>query len=212
MSVPLIVIGAGGHGRVVADLASAAGFPVAGFLDPALQGIIVNGLPVLGDDTYLATTAPRSVLLANGIGGLEKPGIRRAVFIRLSAAGHVFPSLVHPHAHVANGVTLAPGCLVMAGAILQPGVKVGANAVVNTGAVVDHDCRIGAHTMVAPGAVLCGGVTVEDDVHVGAAACVIQCLHIGMGAMVAAGAVVTHNVPPQTRVAGVPARIMNRDK
>ncbi|WP_337996590.1 acetyltransferase [Oleispirillum naphthae] len=210
MSAPLIVIGAGGHGRVVADLARAAGFAVAGFLDPAptLRGAEVDGLPVLGDDAYLASAAPGSVLLANGVGGAGKPEIRRAVFERFAAAGHLFPALVHPCAHTAGNVTFDPGCQVMAGATLQTGVQVGVNALVNTGAVIDHDCRIGAHAQVAPGAVLCGGVTVEDDAHVGAAACVIQCLCVGAGAMVAAGAVVIRDVPPQARVAGVPARTM----
>ncbi|SBW09706.1 Sugar O-acyltransferase, sialic acid O-acetyltransferase NeuD family [uncultured Alphaproteobacteria bacterium] len=210
MSTPLIVIGAGGHGRVVADLARAAGFEVTGFLDPspALRGAMVDGLPVLGDDAYLASAAPGSVLLANGVGGAGKPEIRRAVFLRFAETGHVFPALVHPRAHVSGNVALAQGCQVMAGATLQTGVQMGANALVNTGAVVDHDCRIGAHAQIAPGAVLCGGVTVDDGAHVGAAACVIQCLRVGAEAMVAAGTVVIRDVPPQARVAGVPARTM----
>ena len=210
MSLPLIIIGAGGHGHVVADLARAAGFNVAGFLDTdaVRHHTQIDGCPVLGNDTYLNDIPPGTILLANGIGGASKPEIRRAVFARLAAAGYEFPALAHPNANVANGVILEAGCQIMAGATVQPGVRVEADAVVNTGAVVDHDCQLGAHCHVAPGAVLCGGVMVETAAHIGAAACVIQYVRIGAGALVAAGAVVVRDVPPQTKMAGVPARTM----
>jgi sugar O-acyltransferase (sialic acid O-acetyltransferase NeuD family) len=211
MTQSLIVIGAGGHGRVVADLARAAGYDVAGFLDadPALLNTVIDGYLVLGNDSHLAGLAPGMTMLANGIGSVGDATARRGVFERLSAAGFSFPALVHHRATVAGGVVLAPGAQVMAGAVLQPGVQVGVNAVVNTGAMIDHDCLLEAHCHVSPGAVLCGGVVVEAAAHVGAAACVIQNRRIGAGALVAAGAVVTADVPAAIRVAGVPARRMD---
>jgi UDP-perosamine 4-acetyltransferase len=202
-----IVVGAGGHGRVVADLVRAAGFEIAGFVDadPALAGTAVGGVPVLGDDNYLGGVDPTRIVLANGIGSTGDATIRRRAFERLAAAGFAFPPLVHPRAVVAENVVLEPGAQIMAGAVVQTGSRIGTNAVVNTGAAVDHDCVVGAHGHISPGAVLCGGVETGEAAHVGAGAVVIQGRRIGAGAIVGAGAVVIGDVAAATKVVGVPA-------
>ncbi len=210
MSLPILVIGAGGHGRVVADALRAAGKKVLGFLDSArhLHGKYVGGLPVLGGDECLQDHPPASVGLANGIGSTTVTAARRQVYERLTAAGFEFETVRHPAAIIAPSVVLSAGAQVMAGAVLQPGVIVGEDTIINTGALVDHDCVIGSHCHLAPGVVLSGTVRVGDGCHIGTAASVIQGITIGPDALIAAGAVVVNDVSAGTRMAGMPARAM----
>lgn len=210
MSRPVLVIGAGGHGRVVADALRAAGWKVLGFLDSAvhLHGKYVDGLPVLGGDEHLRDHLPASVRLANGIGSTTNTAVRRHVYERLTAAGFQFETVRHPAATIASSAVLSTGAQVMAGAVLQPGVVIGEDTIINTGALIDHDCLIGSHCHVAPGAVLSGGVRIGDGCHIGTAANVVQGVTIGAEALIAAGAVVVGDVPASARMVGVPARVM----
>lgn len=210
MSFPFLIIGAGGHGRVAADLIVAGGHEVLGFLDSnkALHGQSVDGLKVLGGDDYLANVRPDGIRLANGIGAVASLDPRSHIFTRLSAAGYCFEPLVHPRAIVAASAAIAAGAQIMAGAVVQTGARIGENVIVNTGAIVDHDCRVGRHAHIAPGAVLCGNVQAGEGCYVGAGSTVIQGVRIGAGAFIAAGSVVLADVADAARVAGVPAKAM----
>ncbi|MGE5505910.1 MAG: acetyltransferase [Actinomycetota bacterium] len=205
---PVVVIGAGGHAKVVIETLRAAGQQVTAALDadPARHGTLVHGVPIAGGDEWLDGRDAASVLLANGIGSTGKPGPRARVFDALKGKGFAFVTVVHPAAVLASDVVLEEGAQVMAGAVLQVGCRIGANAVVNTGAVVDHDCLIGRHAHVAPGAVLSGSVVVGEGAHIGTGAAVIQGVSIGAGAVVGAGAAVVADVPAQALAVGVPAR------
>ena len=200
-----ILIGGGGHAHVVAGLLAALGRPVRGFVAPSCRTVL-TGIAWLGGDAVLDDIAPGTADMALGVGSAGDVSLRRGLFEALAAQGHALPALVHPSAHVAEGVRLGAGVQVMLGACVQAGVTLGDNALVNTGAIVDHDCRIGAHAHVAPGAVLCGDVTLGEGAHAGAGARVIQGIGIGAGALVGAGAVVLADVAAGARVAGVPAR------
>lgn len=204
---PVVVIGAGGHAKVVLGALLAAGISVEALVDAdsGLMGRLVLGVPVIGGDEVLDGRDPAGLLLANGVGSTGNPGPRRRVFEHFKARGFSFATIVHPAAVIGPEVDLAEGAQVMAGAVIQPGCRIGANAVVNTGARLDHDCRIGDHAHVSPGAVLCGTVTVGETAHVGAGAVVVQNVAIGSGALIAAGAVVIRVVAAGVRVAGVPA-------
>ena len=194
---PAILIGAGGHARVVASLARACGLMLHGVCDPALSAggtADWEGMPVLGDDTALSAYPPGSFVLLNGLGHMPRKTHRQMVAQRLGALGYDFPALVHPVAWVAPGTSLGAGVQVMAGAVVQPGCRIGAGSIINTRASVDHDGWIGADVHIAPGATLCGGVTVGDGAFVGAGATVVQGVEIACGAIVAAGAVVMQAV------------------
>jgi UDP-perosamine 4-acetyltransferase len=199
----LLLLGAGGHARVVRALAAACGLEVAGVCDPALArdgAATWNGLPVLGDDSALEALPPTQTRLLNGLGQMPGSNIRARLHARLAAKGFTFPALAHPAAWVAPGVALGDGVQVMAGAMVQPGCDIGPGTIVNTRAGVDHDCRLGKDVHIAPGATLCGAVAVGDGAFVGAGATVLPGLRLGAGAMVAAGAVVTRDVPDGGRV------------
>jgi sugar O-acyltransferase (sialic acid O-acetyltransferase NeuD family) len=193
--LPLIVVGGGGHGRVVLEALRSAGREVRGVVDrdPAVARLLPKGVPWLGDDAALATFPPGQYSLVNGVGGIGD-GNRRAIFEKWREQGYVFAPVRHESAVIAHDIELGEGAQVMAGAVLQPGVRIGANAIVNTRAAIDHDCFIGDHCHVAPGAVLCGGVVLGEETHIGAGAVVIQGVRIGRGAMIGAGAIIRRDV------------------
>jgi sugar O-acyltransferase (sialic acid O-acetyltransferase NeuD family) len=200
---PLVLLGAGGHARVLAALARAAGRPVLGVCDPTLAadaGSRWQDLDVLGDDGALDRLPPDRVALALGVGQLATGTLRERLYAAWRARGYDFPAVVHPAAWVAPGVVLGDGVQVMAGAVIQPGCAIGENSIVNTRAGVDHDCRIGRDVHVAPGATLCGTVTVEDGAFIGAGATVIQGLRIGARAVVGAGVTLVRDLAPATTV------------
>ncbi len=204
----MILIGAGGHAKVLLEALARSGVEVAGLTDAdsGKNGGIIAGARVLGTDDALDGYPPESTVLVNAMGSTESMSPRRAVYERLKAKGYGFLTVVHPSAVVAADAMFEEGVQVMAGAIVQPGARIGANSILNTGAQVDHDCQIGAHVHLAPGVVLSGAVTIGESTHVGTAATIVQGLKLGRGCMVAAGAVVTHDVADGERVAGVPAR------
>jgi sugar O-acyltransferase (sialic acid O-acetyltransferase NeuD family) len=204
----VLIVGAGGHGLVVADIllamASAQGGPPpVGFVDhdPALRGPGPAGLSVLGTMEDLDKIAHDAVVVALG-----DNRTRMKVFNALALAGERFAVAVHPAARLGFGVVLGPGCMVCAGAIVNPEAEVAADCILNTGCTVDHHNRIGPHAHVAPGAHLGGGVRVGQGALVGIGAAVAPGVEIGAWAVVGAGAAVIRDVPENTVVAGVPAR------
>jgi sugar O-acyltransferase (sialic acid O-acetyltransferase NeuD family) len=202
----ILVIGAGGHAKVVIEALKQMGATILGALDAnaALHGSSILGAPVLGGDEMLERYP--EALLANGVGMTRPGGARAAVFNRFSRQGRKFVTITHPSAVIASDARLGEGAQIMAGAILQPGISIGANSIVNTGAVIDHDCQIAAHCHIGPRSVLSGGVAIRENSHIGVGAAIIEGMNIGTGALVAAGAVVVSDVADNARVRGVPAR------
>ncbi len=201
MDKSFVLLGTGGHAKVVLALAKALDFSVVGVCDPGAGGHW-EGCEVLGDDSVLASVDPNSISLLNGVGKMPDRRTRENLQTRWEARGFDFVTCVHPHAWVAADAKLGPGAQIMAGAVVQPGCDIGAGTIVNTSAAVDHDCTIGAHAHVCPGVTLCGDVTVGDSAFVGAGATVINNRSIGKGAFVAAGAVVTTDVEADMRYFG----------
>jgi len=198
----LLILGAGGHGRAVAELARLAGHAVAGFLDARPPGGLVDGLPVWPEADVADSVLPGGgTALALGIG---ENAARQAAAVR--HRGIPQPVLIHPRAIVSPSAVLGAGTVVFPGAIIHTAARIGAAAVINSGAIVEHDCLLGDGVHVAPGAVLCGAVEVGREALVGAGAVVIPGRRVGTRAVVGAGAVVVEDVPEAAVVVGVPAR------
>lgn len=196
----VIIVGAGGHGKVVAEALRANGASVLGFTDSNLPPTrTTDAPPILGDDSVLETYDRASIALAMGIGSTRPGDARDKIYERISDQGFRFVTVTHPSATIASDVVLEDGCQIMAGAIVQPGCRIGTGAIINTRASVDHDCTVGRFVHVAPGATLSGGVRLDDGCHVGVGATVIQNVSIGSGAFVTAGAVVTFDLQPNER-------------
>jgi UDP-perosamine 4-acetyltransferase len=209
----VVVLGGGGHSRVVIDTLLAIGRDVVGLIDPnSAIGESVLGVPALGDDDVLSTFEPGSIDLANGVGSTHDPTRRADLFRRWTELGHRFTSLVHPTAVVARDVTIHAGAQLMAGVIVQTGSSIGENSILNTAASIDHDCVIGAHVHIAPGATLSGGVVVGEGAHIGTGAIAIHGVRIGNRATIGAGAAVIGDVPDGVVAVGVPARATNKPR
>lgn len=208
MSLPIIVLGAGGHAKVLIGCLMAVSAVIIGIVDPDEKrfGTKVLGVPVLGGDDVIAGFSSSEILLVNGLGSVGLPVNRQQLFERFKELGYAFASVVHPSAVIAPDVVLGEGAQVMAGAVIQPGCLIEADSIINTRASVDHDCIIGCHVHIAPGVTFSGGVTVGVCSHIGTGAVVVQGVFIGSGCLVAAGAVVTKNIVDGATVRGVPAR------
>ena len=204
---PILILGGGGHAKVVADTLLASGFEVVGFLDrnPKIGSLI--GIRQLGDadPSGFKEYAPDEIMLANGFGSIGDGRLRTLQFEGWKERGFSFLTVLHPAAVLSSAAELEEGGQVMAGAVVQAGCCIGINSIVNTGAVIDHDCRLGAHVHVATGARLSGGVTIGGGGHIGTGAVVLQGISIGENSIVGAGSVVVRDVPSNTRVMGVPA-------
>ena len=204
-----VLIGAGGHARVVLDAARAAkriDIVCVIDADPAKRGTRFEDLDVIGDESVLPGLRARAIdAIVLGVGSVDVNATRSALFRRVSSLGFELPPVIHPSAVISPTARMGVACVIFAGVILNPGVRLGDNVIVNTAAVLDHDIVVGDHVHVSPGARLAGGVIVGDGTHVGIGATVVQSVRIGSGVMVGAGAVVLHDVADGSRIAGVPA-------
>lgn len=202
-----VLLGAGGHGRVLIEAFQPKTFD--GILDarPGLGS--VAGVPVLGDDEMLPRLAGLGFThFVIGLGSTADCSARARLYESAVQAGLSAAEVIHSSAWISPSASLGSGCQVLARAVVHVSAKLGENVLVNTGAVIEHDCQIAAHCHIATGAILCGGVTVGDAAHIGAGAVIRQGIRIGARALVAAGAVVVKEVPDGGRVAGVPARAL----
>lgn len=205
----LLILGAGGHAKVVAETAITVGrWDRIAFLDdrhPAL-GEVLN-LPVVG--RFSDASAFRGTY-SNAVVALGNNGSRIGWLRTLEAYGYTLPTLVHSKAYVSPYAVLGVGTVVFAQAAVNAEARLGCGVIVNTGATVDHDCFIGDGVHVGPGAHLAGEVRVGAYSCIGIGAVVKQQTVIGEGVTVGAGAVVVNAVPEGVTVAGVPARILKR--
>lgn len=207
----LIMLGCGGHARVLVAALELQGIAPTGCLSPtAPDARWPSSIPYLGGDDELAKLDPADVALINGLGSIGSTAKRQQIYEALAAREFSFAPVIHPSALVAKGAILGDGVQVMAGAIVQSGADIGPNVLLNTGAIIDHDCLLQAHCHVATGARLSGDVRLGTGVHVGTGAAIIQGISIGEHALIGAGAVVVHDIPARVTVVGNPARQLEK--
>ena len=209
MDKPVIIIGAGGHARVLYDCLRLLSVEVLGALDRCPPPVDrEDSIPIIGDDSAICAYSNDAVELVNGLGSIGDTSLRAGIYNKFKKQGYSFRTLIHPAATVARDCDLGEGVQVLAGAVINTGTKISADAIINTGATVDHDCFIGSHAHIAPGCTISGGVRVGIGTHIGAGATVIQGVAIGDTALVGAGALVLRDVPTGVKVAGVPAKVL----
>ena len=196
----LLVLGAGGHAKAVADLAVACGRSIVGFL--GARGASATAGVIGSDDDLARLFAERrfdEALVGVGNTALAR---RPELFARLRELGVPTPALVHPSAVVSPSATIGLGSVLFPQVVVGADAAVGENAVIYSKSVAEHGCRIGDHAYLAPGVILCGDVSVEAGAFVGAGAIVVPGVVIGKDAGVAAGARIARDVPAGGRVSG----------
>ena len=208
----LLVLGAGGHGRVLAEAALASGsYTDLAFLDdryissPAPH--LIHGFPVIGPlsrafDLNLLNRYPAASL---GMGNSE---LRSSWFHSLHSNGFHLPVITHPTAWVSPSAEVGPASVVFAQSVLQANVTIGTGSIVNTASSVDHDVTLGNFVHVCPGVHLAGGVRVGDHTSIGIGSSVIQQITIGSSVIIGAGASVVSDIPDYVTAVGVPARVL----
>lgn len=207
-----LIIGAGGHGKVVLDALQCEGkHRVVGFLDAdeSLHGTTVAGVPVIGGINQLLKLKQQKVrgaIIAIGDNRVRRQYAREALEASLELV-----SAIHPSATVARSATIGRNVLIAARSVVCPDVRIGDSVIVNTAAVVDHECVVGEAVHIAPGALLAGRVRIEESAFIGMGACVLQCLSVGARSIVGAGAVVRTDLPADVTAVGVPARVIKTD-
>lgn len=207
-----VIIGAGGHGKVVLDVLQCEGkHRVVGFLDAdaSLHGSAVAGVQVMGGINQLLKLKQQKVrgaIIAIGDNRVRQQYAREAI-----EAGLELLTAIHPSATVARTATIGKNVVIAAKAVVCPDAKIGDSTIVNTAAVVDHECVVEEAVHIAPGALLAGRVKIEESAFIGMGACILQCLSVGARTVVGAGAVVRADLPAGVTAVGVPARIIKHN-
>ncbi|MEZ4729018.1 MAG: acetyltransferase [Caldilineaceae bacterium] len=208
----ILIVGAGGHGQVVADIllqASQKGMTEApiGYLDddPTLHGQWRLKLPIVGAIAQRTTIPHNAVIVAIGCNTT-----RRRFYTELLGQGETFATACHPSAVIAPDVQIGPGSVIGAGVIVNTGSVIGVNVILNTGATIDHHNIIADHVHLAPGVHLGGDVQIEAATLIGIGATVMPQRRIGPQSIVGAGALVTRDLPGDSVAMGVPARVVRR--
>lgn len=199
MSESVILIGGGGHAKVVIDCVRSAGGHVAGILDDGIPaGALILDVPVLGCIADYTKFRSDRFLIAIGSNAVRK---RIASFLDV----HCYTA-IHPSAVVSRYAQIGAGTVVMPRAIINAGAMVGAHCIINSGAIIEHDNCLSDYVHISPGASLGGTVTVGEETHVGIGATVKNNIHICGGCILGAGAVVVKNITVSGTYVGVPAR------
>ena len=194
----LAIIGASGHGKVVADIARKNGYSEIVFLDDDERIHECGGYPVIGK------SSEAGAIDADVIIGIGNAGVRKQ--IQESIPNEKIATLIHPDAVVADDVVIGAGTVVMAGAVINPGARIGKGCIVNTCSSVDHDSKVGDYVHIAVGSHLCGTVSVGNETWIGAGATVSNNVFICQNCMIGAGAVVVNDIQESGTYVGVPAK------
>lgn len=208
MSEKLLIYGASGHAKVVADAATLSGWEVVGFADDTDGN---RGTRLL-EFTVRAIGRDETIRLARESGAcfiiaIGDNAIRRRIYEELVTAGLSAAVVLHPSSVIAASATLGPGTVACAGVVVNPDTVVGVNAILNTSCSLDHDNTVGDHVHLSPGVRVGGGVRIGDGVHLGLGASIRNNLTIGAWAVIGMGAVVVKDIPPGVTAFGVPARV-----
>ena len=209
-NLPILIIGGGGHSKVLVDILKLQNLTILGISDlhRSKLGKKVLEIPIIGDDSIILKYSPNDVQLANGIGAVLNNDNRKRIFKYFKKLNFSFVKCIHPSSVISSSSHFAEGVQIMAGTVVQADTHVGKNTIINTRTSIDHDCRIGDNVHIAPGVTINGAVNIKNNVLVGAGSTVLHNLTIGENSIIGAGSVVIDDVPNNVKIVGVPARLI----
>ena len=198
----LALVGAGGHGKVVADLAEACGYAVIFFDESYPQKKFIEHWPIEG--AFSDLLAQRNIY-KNALVSIGNNSTRENLIKQLVQAGFNLPTLIHPTAVVSRYANIASGCVVFSQAVINAFAVVGKGCIINTGAIIEHDCVISDAVHISPNVSLAGGVIIGKNSWIGIGAAIKQQIEIGENVIVGAGSVIIKNTIDAVTVVGNPA-------
>lgn len=193
----LYLYGAGGHAKVIIEIAEIIGVQVMGLVDANPKVTTVLDYPVYQN----SENGNEYWIISIGNNNIRKK-------ISCLMIDKVFIKLIHPSSNISKRATIGVGTVIMAGVSINTGVVVGEHCVINTNASIDHDCHIENFVHISPNVALAGNVYIGEGVHLGIGACVIQGIKIGKWCTIGAGAVIINDIPDGATVVGNPGRII----
>ncbi|PHV70149.1 pilin glycosylation protein [Sporanaerobium hydrogeniformans] len=200
----LLIVGAGGHGKVVLEMAQAmGGYDAICFIDDQLVGEKVLGHQVVGK---IADCKELQQSFQEAIVAIGDNALRLELTKKLLVMGYKMPPIIHPKAIISRSAQIGEGTVVMPLAVVNAEVTINQAVIVNTGVIVEHDCRVEAGVHLSPRSSLGGTVYIGEKSWIGMGASVIHTIHIGSNVIVGAGAVVIRNIKDGVKVVGVPAK------
>ena len=198
MSNILAIYGAGGHGKVVADIALKCGYDEIIFIDDFKDGFI-------SFEKFLNNY--KDIPVALGIGDNF---LRKKIYYKLKNHKLRIKTIIHPNSIISDNVEIKEGCVIMPGSVINVDTKIEKGVIINSGSIIEHDCKIEDFVHIAPNSSLAGNVKIGELAFIGIGSVVIQNINIGKSSIVGAGSVVLEDVLEKSVVAGVPAKYLKR--
>ncbi|MBN8671021.1 MAG: acetyltransferase [Chitinophagales bacterium] len=199
----MILFGASGHGKVIADILELNGIDDITIWDDNATA------PVWDYETYkpdAASLADEPIIISIGSNEARKKVVERLP----SDANYIVA--IHPQAVLARTVSIDNGTVIMGGVVINPDTTIGKHCIINTNASVDHDCKIGDYVHISPNVALCGNISIGEGTHIGAGTVVIPGKKIGKWCVIGAGSVIIEDVPDYATVVGNPGRVIKTSK
>ncbi|MEA3321197.1 MAG: acetyltransferase [Bacillota bacterium] len=203
-----VLIGAGGHAKVVVDILKESSKQILGFIDDNIEIREHNGIPSLGDITEIPSilTKYKNLKFIITIGSNE---VRQEIYKKLKIFDINYGNAIHPSAIISSNTVIGTGTVVMANAVINSSTIIGGHAIVNTASVIEHDCIVGEFTHISPNSTLTGNVKIGKGTQIGAGATVIPNISIGEWSIIGAGSTVIRNLPSRMIAVGSPAKIIS---
>lgn len=206
MKEKVLLIGAGGHCKIIIECLDLQKYEIVGILDNFVpNGTHICGIPVIGSDEDAEKLYKNGIRLAvvTIVGNLE---IRRCILNKYRKIGFQFPNIIHEACRISPSARIGEGVVILANVCVNAEAKVGDFVTLNTGSIIEHEVSIGENSHIAPGAILLGASQIGCNTMIGAGATVLQQIYIGNECKIGAGSVVLHNIEDKKTVYGIPAK------
>jgi sugar O-acyltransferase (sialic acid O-acetyltransferase NeuD family) len=197
-----LLIGAGGHARVILSSIDYSTINVVGIFDLDKSKTILDSIPVIGN--YQSGIFPEAKIIIAIGDNLKRNQIT-------SIVKHDFGKVINPSSKVDKLTKIGEGSVIFHESIIQRGTSIGNHCIINTNSSVDHDCSLGNFVHIAPGSILCGNVSVGSNTIIGAGSTIIPNINIGENVTVGAGSIVLSDIPDGMTVFGNPAKVYSKD-